>query len=151
MSSEGKTHVVDQNRKPNPLVQRLAILAGTWDMGIFMAAGEPAIPGKSTFTWRPGEYFLEMRSTVAHDAFPKAHMLIGGDDTFGSYTALYFDSRGVARIYQMSLEGDVWKMWRDAPDFPQRFTGSSCRGGAPMAAEMLAMVGVDFVRSVDIT
>ena len=27
----------------------------------------------------------------------------------------YYDSRGVARVYQMSLEGGIWKLWREAP------------------------------------
>jgi hypothetical protein len=37
----------------------------------------------------------------------------------------YFDSRGVKRIYEMTLRDGVWTLWRDAPDpFPQRFTGT---------------------------
>lgn len=28
----------------------------------------------------------------------------------------YFDSRGVARIYQMSFVDGVWKLWRDTAD-----------------------------------
>jgi hypothetical protein len=40
-----------------------------------------------------------------------------------------FDSRGVARVYEMSLSDGVWRLWRDAPDFSplnfsQRYTGS---------------------------
>jgi hypothetical protein len=31
--------------------------------------------------------------------------------------------RGVARVYGMSLENRVWKVWRDAPGFSQRYTG----------------------------
>ena len=37
---------------------------------------------------------------------------------------LYFDSRGVSRVYQMSLSDGVWKMWREAPGFSQRFMGT---------------------------
>jgi hypothetical protein len=37
---------------------------------------------------------------------------------------LYFDSRAVSRIYQMSLSDGVWKLWREAPSFSQRFTGT---------------------------
>ena len=33
----------------------------------------------------------------------------------------YFDSRGVRRIYGVSLEDGVLRMWRDAPGFDQRF------------------------------
>jgi hypothetical protein len=36
----------------------------------------------------------------------------------------YYDSRGVARVYQMSLTDGVWKVWRDAPGFSQRFSGT---------------------------
>jgi hypothetical protein len=50
--------------------------------------------------------------------------MIGGDDSMGSYTMLYYDSRGVSRIYQMSLTDQVWKLWRDDPKFSQRFTGA---------------------------
>jgi hypothetical protein len=51
-------------------------------------------------------------------------MVIGGDESTETYCALYFDSRGVSRIYQMSLNDGVWKMWREAPGFRQRFTGT---------------------------
>ena len=37
---------------------------------------------------------------------------------------LYCDERGVARIYQMSLEGGVWKIWRESAGFSQRMTGT---------------------------
>jgi hypothetical protein len=42
---------------------------------------------------------------------------------------LYADERGVARIYQVSLEGGVWKMWRDSPGFSQRMTGTFSEDG----------------------
>jgi hypothetical protein len=37
--------------------------------------------------------------------------------------------RGVARIYQMILSGNVWKQWRDSPDFAQRMTGTFSADG----------------------
>jgi hypothetical protein len=49
--------------------------------------------------------------------------MIGRDDTSGAFCALYADSRGVSRIYDMSFADDVWKMWRAAPGFHQRFVG----------------------------
>jgi len=36
---------------------------------------------------------------------------------------LYADNRGVSRIYKMSLAENVWKIWRAAPGFHQRFIG----------------------------
>jgi hypothetical protein len=35
----------------------------------------------------------------------------------------YFDSRGLSRIYSVSLDADRWRFWRDDPGFRQRFTG----------------------------
>ncbi|TMQ96678.1 hypothetical protein ETD83_21125 [Actinomadura soli] len=29
----------------------------------------------------------------------------------------------MSRVYQMTFEGGLWKMWRDAPGFDQRFSG----------------------------
>jgi hypothetical protein len=33
----------------------------------------------------------------------------------------YFDSRGVHRIYGVSLSQGVWRMWRHSPGFSQKF------------------------------
>jgi hypothetical protein len=35
----------------------------------------------------------------------------------------YYDWRGVARVYQMTLAAGTWQLWRDEPGFCQRFTG----------------------------
>jgi hypothetical protein len=36
---------------------------------------------------------------------------------------LYSDSRGVSRVYEMSFSEELWKLWRNAPGFSQRFEG----------------------------
>ena len=51
------------------------------------------------------------------------------DPQTGGYTQHYYDSRGVARRYAMSLDAGVWRLVRDAPDFSplefcQRFVGT---------------------------
>ena len=46
----------------------------------------------------------------------------------------YYDSRGVARVYGMSLSDRVWKIWRSDPDFSQRFTGQVSEDGATILA-----------------
>jgi hypothetical protein len=35
----------------------------------------------------------------------------------------YFDSRGVHRAYAVSFGDGIWRMWRHAPGFSQKFTG----------------------------
>ncbi|HLX21458.1 MAG TPA: hypothetical protein VKR23_15035 [Gaiellaceae bacterium] len=57
----------------------------------------------------------------AADETPAATWVIGHDDSRPGYTVLYSDGRGVSRVYEMRLEGDVWRIWRDDPDFSQRF------------------------------
>jgi hypothetical protein len=52
----------------------------------------------------------------------------------GTFLQHYFDTRGVARIYEMSLAAGVWKLERTKADFSpfefsQRFSGSFVDGG----------------------
>jgi hypothetical protein len=61
---------------------------------------------------------------------PDGVAIIGADpEREGRFLQHYFDSRGVARIYKMSLGDGLWKLWRDSPDFSpldfsQRYTGT---------------------------
>jgi hypothetical protein len=48
-------------------------------------------------------------------------------------TMHYFDSRGVHRVYEASLDDGVWKLWRAAPEFSQRFAGTFSAGGDTMS------------------
>ena len=41
----------------------------------------------------------------------------------------YFDSRGVFRIHNVSIDDRGWRLWRDAPEFSQRFTGTFADDG----------------------
>jgi len=50
--------------------------------------------------------------------------LIGLDDSSEEYSMLYADARGVYRVYRMTFADGVWTVWRDAPGFNQRFTGT---------------------------
>jgi hypothetical protein len=50
------------------------------------------------------------------------------DDDIGEFedglSMHYFDSRGVHRVYGVSFGDGVWRMWRNAPGFSQRFVGT---------------------------
>jgi hypothetical protein len=62
--------------------------------------------------------------TADNPAAPSGLAVIGATaDDADTFTQHYYDSRGVARVYQMSLAAGVWKVWRDAPGFWQRYTG----------------------------
>jgi hypothetical protein len=86
--------------------------------------GEPsAAAGRTSFSWLEGGMFLVQRWTVDIPGVPDGIAILGGDPSTAGLVQHYFDSRGVARVYHMSLEGGVWKLWRHGADFSQRFTG----------------------------
>jgi hypothetical protein len=75
-----------------------------------------------SFEWIEDGDFLVHRA--GGGGGPSARWIIGPDDVTGEYGALYADDRGVSRLYGMSLERGVWRLWRDAPGFRQRFAGT---------------------------
>jgi hypothetical protein len=124
-----------QNKSPdtpqqptNPAIERLGMFVGKWNLEIssmsFHEDKSATVHGRATFDWIEGGAFLRERSEVPNTAFPRAIAIIGPDDSAETYSMLYFDSRGVSRIYQMSLNGETWKLWRDFPGFSQRFIGT---------------------------
>ena len=59
----------------------------------------------------------------------QALWLIHRDEAVPTYTVLYYDARHVSRVYEMSFQEQVWKMWRQAPGFWQRYEGRVSRDG----------------------
>jgi hypothetical protein len=107
-------------------LERLEALVGTWSMAAQPPAGPPW-PGEAsvTFEWLEGRRFLIERWTVEMPEAPDGIAIIGTGDEPGAFRQHYFDSRGIHRVYEMTLEEGTWRLWRDATDpFPQRFTGA---------------------------
>ncbi len=118
-------HSERPSSKPNPALEPLEVLAGEWNtVGTHPHFPGAALRGRVTFTWIEGGAFLMMHSDVEQPGPPSGIAVFGRDDSAGTYSMLYFDERGVSRIYQMSLSGGVWKIWRNSPDFSQHFTGT---------------------------
>ena len=55
---------------------------------------------------------------------PRGIVVTGRDDSAQTYSMLYLDARGVSWIYELSLEGSVWKLHSEAPCFCQPFTAT---------------------------
>jgi hypothetical protein len=112
-------------------LDRLEVLIGQWEMAAsfeagYFGPGSPAVTsggGRVTFEWLEGRFFLTQRFVVEHPAAPSGMAIIGVTGEPGIFSQHYYDSRGVARVYQMSLDGGIWKVWRNAAGFCQRFTG----------------------------
>jgi hypothetical protein len=104
-------------------VDTLDPFVGEWSIEVGFAEAPPGGGARMWFEWL-GEKFLVQRWEVPVPEAPDGIAVIGYDEKAGHYRQHYFDSRGVARVYEMTLEGGEWKLWRDAPGFSQRFTGT---------------------------
>jgi len=126
-------------------LQALDRWVGTWAT----EATHPAMPGvvvhgTVVVEWLEGDRFLIHRARTDHPDFPDSISILGFTDRDrvdkGARTAPasagepqltmhYFDSRGVFRVYDVSVDDEAWRIWRDAPGFSQRFTGTFADGG----------------------
>jgi hypothetical protein len=114
--------------KRNPALERLGIFVGEWNIEITSMSfrTDPAAveQGRSTFDWLDGGAFLIQRSEISATDFPRSVAILAPDDAAETYGMLYSDSRGVSRIYQMTLSRGTWTLWRNFPGFSQRFRGA---------------------------
>ncbi len=117
--------------KRSHALSELDVLVGEWSMAarfehIPNAGGDARV----AFEWLPGEQFLVQRWSIPVPEAPDGIAIIGLDPSAEDrYLQHYFDSRGVARVYKMTLTKSVWRLWRDDADFSpldfrQRFTGT---------------------------
>lgn len=87
-----------------------------------------SIFGQTSFAWMDGDQFMIQRTNVDQPEFPSSVIVYDYDSNTDTYIQHYFDSRGVARLYKMSLKERNWELWRNQPDFStldfsQRFRG----------------------------
>jgi len=87
----------------------------------FLPDRSETLRGHTSFRWVDDGAFLAMRQSETPSGPPQAVWIIGRDQVQGHYEVLYFDRRPMSRIYHMSFDGTVWRMWREAPGFWQRF------------------------------
>jgi hypothetical protein len=117
----------------NPALKELEPLVGDWDMELtnasFLPEPSATIPGSALFEWMEGGDFLVNRQGDKHNGAPHATCLIGRDESSPNYTVLYFDERQVSRVCGMSFSKGLWKLWRSAPGFSQRFEGKLSKDG----------------------
>jgi hypothetical protein len=138
---------LDEGGKPvttEPALEPLNRLVGTWTT----EATHPEYPGlvvhgTAVIEWLEGERFLVHRARTDHPDFPDAISIIGITErdrvenasdagpaaTQARVNMHYFDSRGVFRVYEVSIDDEAWRFWRDASGFSQRFTGTFADGG----------------------
>jgi hypothetical protein len=120
-----------------PTLHALDPLVGEWTMHPKFpnAPTPPDVDARIRFEWLSGERFLIQRWEVPVPEAPDGIAIIGADPkNAGGFLQHYFDSRGVARVYRMTLANGEWKLWREEADFSpldfgQRYTGKFSRDG----------------------
>ncbi len=128
---------VSQNQ--NPALKHLEILVGDWNMELSNASFLPnpsdTVIGHISVEWLEDGAFLVIYMGNKPPSTPDAIWLISRDDSTTRYTVLYYDTRKVSRVYEMSFSDGVWKMWRNSPDFSQRFEGKFSDDGNIITAQ----------------
>ena len=114
------SHMTDRD----PALQRFDALIGTWATEATHPMFDGVVPGAITWEWLEGGRFLVQRSRNEHEMFPDAICVIGAPEHGDGLVVEYFDSRGVRRTYGIALEDGVLRMWRDDPDFAQRYAAT---------------------------
>lgn len=106
----------------NEKVVELDALVGNWDLTLsgawFLDSPETEQHGRATFEWLD-DAFVVMRSTMEGE--PIWDLVFGRSDAREQWYALYHDTRGVNRLFDMAFDGRTWTMSREDPDFHQRF------------------------------
>ncbi len=117
----------------NPSLDDVAFLAGDWTMELsnaaFLSNPSDTVQGHVSFEWLQDGAFRVMRMGDKSPGPPNAIWLISRDEAGPNYTVLYYDARKVSRVYQMSFADGIWKMWREAPGFWQRYESKVSAGG----------------------
>jgi hypothetical protein len=112
-------------RTTNPALADAACLVGDWQMDLynasFLLGPESRVAGSAKIDWIEDGSALVIRQGDPGDT-PAAAWIIGRDEGEPDYLVLYADDRGVSRIYRMALEGTHWEIWRESPEFTQRFS-----------------------------
>jgi hypothetical protein len=105
----------------DPRLEPFERLIGAWDTVARHPMLDADVPGHQTYEWLEGGRFVVLRSHHEHELFPDAICVIGLTEATDELVMEYFDSRGVRRTYNTSLEDGVHRIWRDAPGFDQRY------------------------------
>lgn len=110
-------------RTSNAALNALVFLIGDWKtIGTHPADPGKQLSGTTSFAWHEDGAFLIMRNQVDEPGFPDGVAIIGSDQSAGTYSMVYFDERGVSRIFDVVV-GDQSITWRrNNPNFAQCLT-----------------------------
>jgi hypothetical protein len=106
------------------LEQVAEIFLGNWALTITNQwwLDDPATvaSGTAKCEWL-GDSFIRLQAEV--DGVPAWEFVFGRSDARDQFVVLYYDERGVLRVFELTLEDGSWMMSRTDPDFHQRLVG----------------------------
>jgi hypothetical protein len=118
---------------------KLTVLAGEWEVELTFPSDPPGVvhAGRTTFEWLFGQYLVQTMEGPPGGPHMKAIIAYNRDKM--AFEQHYYDSRGVVRIYEMTLGDGAWTLLRTKPDFAplefaQRFTGRLAGDGSTIHA-----------------
>ena len=104
-------------------IEDLTTLVGTWEIAVDLPGAQDA---RGHVAVELVGNMLVQRATVPDPAPDSCCVILASDS--GGFVQHYFDSRGVARVYEMTFDGRTWVLERNKPDlspldFHQRYVG----------------------------
>ena len=142
----------------DPRIEALAPLIGEWTLEARFEDPPPSVEEGSapegsawtTFEWMPGERFVVQRWEVPVPEAPDGLAVLGIHEDRDGLVQHYFDSRGVHRVYDLTLEDSVLTLQRDHPGFDQRFEGRFSDDGNTIEGAWEIREGDDWRKDFDL-
>jgi hypothetical protein len=141
------------------VLARLDVLVGEWTIeASFPNADAPqdAPEGRCRFEWALDQQFLLQHIEIPVPEAPDTIAIISVDPKSNAYTQHYFDSRGVVRLYAMTLADGVWTLTRETSDFSpldfrQRYIGTFSEDGDVITGAWELGHGTDWTHDFALT
>ena len=137
----------------NPALEPFRVLIGNWSTtGTHGLFPDTILHGRTSFEWLENGAFLMMRSEIDDTRFPSTIAILGSDDSEKEYYMLTFDERGVSRKHEVTMQDNIWKWWRNAPGFSQRYQGTIVDNGNTIIGKgELSKDGSTWEKDLDLT
>jgi hypothetical protein len=138
-------------------LKRLDVFVGEWRLGLGHSVPTPADGGaRSVFEWALDGQFLVQRTEIPDPNAPNGLCIVAYDPGKDAYTQHYFDSRGVVRLYAMTLRDGIWTLARESADFTpldfsQRFIGRFSADGNTILGTWETGDGSNWTKDFDLT
>jgi hypothetical protein len=137
----------------NKALAALEPLLGEWEFTMyncwFLESMASEAKGFTTIE-RLHDAFVVLRSSSA-DKKPGDVWVIGYSDPQEKYQMLYYDHRGVARVFNVDVDGKRMVFWREDKDFYQRMTLEINAAGLRSMAEASDDMGKTWRKDFDMS